>query len=60
LAVLIAGLGGTVVRNLEHQELIRVFIGTMLALVSFGATILLSPGLRASLKWRELQSDTVR
>lgn len=60
LAVLVAGLGGAIVRSFEHQELIRVFFGTMLALVSFAATILLSPGLLALLKWRELQSDTVR
>jgi O-antigen/teichoic acid export membrane protein len=60
LAVLIAGLGGAIVRNLEQQELIRVFIGTILAFVSFAATVFLSPGLLASLKWREFRSDTVR
>jgi O-antigen/teichoic acid export membrane protein len=56
LAVLIAGFGGTIVRNVEHQELIRVFIGTVLALVSFAVTVLLSPGLLASVKWREFRS----
>ena len=60
LAVLIAGLGGAIVRSLEHQELIRVCIGTTLALVSFASTVLFSPGLLASLKWREFLSDTVR
>lgn len=60
LALLIAGMGGTVVRNLEHQELIRVFIGAALALVSFAATILLSPPLLGALKLREFRSDTAR